>query len=172
MPNEFIKPSVVAREALMVLENNLIMANLIHRDYSSEFVAGVGDTVTIRKPAKFVAHNFTGNIIVQDATEGKEAVKLDHFRDVSFKVTSKEMTLDIRDFSKQLIEPAMMAVAQGVDEDILNVVAEVNNAVTCPRCLMPALAIRCVTQNLAASIPWTRIWTRTRRILWPMHQAR
>ena len=130
MPNEFIKPSVVAREALMVLENNLIMANLIHRDYNSEFVAGVGDTVTIRKPAKFVAHNFTGNIIVQDATEGKEAVKLDHFRDVSFKVTSKEMTLDIRDFSKQLIEPAMMAVAQGVDEDILNVVAEVNNTVT------------------------------------------
>ena len=50
MANTFLTPSVVAREALMVLENNLVMANLVHRDYSDEFVQ-VGDTVTIRKPS-------------------------------------------------------------------------------------------------------------------------
>ena len=56
MPNTLIKPSVVAREALMVLRNNAVMANLVHRDYSSEFVAGVGDTITVRKPTTFVAN--------------------------------------------------------------------------------------------------------------------
>ena len=130
MPNNILTPEIIAREALMVLQNNLIMANLVHRDYDSEFVAGVGDTITIRKPAKFVAHNFTGNIVVQDAVEGKESVKLDHFRDVSFKVTSKELTLDIKNFSEQFLQPALMAIAQSIDEDILNVVAGVNNAVT------------------------------------------
>ena len=32
MANTFLTPSVVAREALMVLENNLVMSNLVHRD--------------------------------------------------------------------------------------------------------------------------------------------
>ena len=130
MANEILTPQIIAREALMVLENNLIMANLVHRDYNNEFVAGVGDTITIRKPAKFVANNFTGNIIVQDAIEGKDTVKLDHFRDVSFKVGAKELTLDIKSFSEQFLQPAMMAIAQSVDEDILNVVAQVKNVVT------------------------------------------
>ena len=46
MANTFLTPSVIARESLIVLENNLIAANLVHRDYSDEFVQ-VGDTVTI-----------------------------------------------------------------------------------------------------------------------------
>lgn len=129
MPNTFLTPDIIAREALMVLENNLIMANLVHRDYSNEF-AKVGDTITVRKPAKFVAKNFTGNIELQDATEGSLPVKLDHFRDVSFAVSSKELTLDIQSFSEQLLQPALMAIAQAIDEDILNVVAKVNNQVS------------------------------------------
>ena len=47
MANTFLTPDIIAREALMVLRNNAVMANLVHRDYSSEFVAGVGDTITI-----------------------------------------------------------------------------------------------------------------------------
>lgn len=129
MANTFLTPDIIAREALIVLENNLIMANLVHRDYSDEFVQ-VGDTITVRKPAKFVAHNFTGTIRRQDATEGSVQVKMDRWRDVSFPVTSKEMTLDIRDFSEQLLSPAMRAIAQAVDADILNEVANISNTVT------------------------------------------
>ena len=54
MANTFLTTDVIAREALMVLRNNAVMANLVHRDYSGEFVAGVGDTITIKKPAKFL----------------------------------------------------------------------------------------------------------------------
>ena len=130
MPNnKFLTPNIIAREALIVLENNLVMANLVHRDYSDEF-AQVGDTVTIRKPAKFVAKNFTGSISRQDASEGSVAVKIDRHRDVSFAVTSKELTLDIKDFSTQLISPAMRAIAQAVDEDLLNEVANVTASVS------------------------------------------
>lgn len=34
----------------------------------------MGDTVTVRKPAKFTAKNFTGTISRQDATEGSVSV--------------------------------------------------------------------------------------------------
>ena len=98
MANTFLTPDIIAGEALVVLENNLIMANLVHRDYSNEFV-NVGGTITVRKPASFVANNFTGSIIRQDATEGSVTVKIGRHRDVSFGVSSKEMTLDIREFS-------------------------------------------------------------------------
>ena len=120
MNNTFLTPEVVAREALMILTGNLVMADLVHRDYSEEFVS-VGDTVSIRKPAKFVAKNFTGTAEAQDITEGSVSVKLDRFRDVTVAVSSKQMSLDIADFSQQVVEPAMQAIAQAIDQDILAV---------------------------------------------------
>ena len=50
MPNTILTPQIIANEALMVLQSNLTMANLVHRDYSADFVK-VGDTITVRKPA-------------------------------------------------------------------------------------------------------------------------
>lgn len=120
MPNNILTPQIIANEALMVLQSNLVMANLVHRDYSKEFVK-VGDTITVRKPAKFVAKNFTGTTSAQDITEGSVPVKIDRFRDITVNVGAKELTLDIKDFSKQVIEPAMQAIAQAVDADLLAV---------------------------------------------------
>lgn len=121
--NKILTPQVIANEALLVLESNLTMANLVHRDYSKEFV-NVGDTITVRKPAKFVAKNFIGEVEEQEISEGSVPVKMDRYRDVTVGVTSKEMTLDIKDFSKQVIEPALTAIAQAVDIDLLTVGVE------------------------------------------------
>ena len=130
MANTFLTPDIIAREALMVLRNNAVMANLVHRDYSDEFVAGVGDTITVRKPAKFTANEYTNSITVQDATEGSVAVKLDKHLDVSFAVTAKQMTLDIKDFSEQLLVPAMQAFADKVDGYLLGLASDVTNEVS------------------------------------------
>lgn len=116
MANTLLTPSIIAKEALMVLRNNAVMANLVHRDYSGEFVGGVGDTITIRTPATFEAKEFTGaSITVQDATEQGVAVKMDKHLDVSFAVTSTDMTLKIQDFSEQFLVPAMQAFANKID---------------------------------------------------------
>jgi hypothetical protein len=115
-----LTPSIIAKEALMQLEANLVMSGLVHRDYSSEFV-NVGDTITVRKPATFVAKNFLGTVEEQALTEGSVAVKMDRYRDITVPITSKEMTLDIKDFSEQVIKPAMSAIATAVDGDVLAV---------------------------------------------------
>lgn len=132
MANTLLTPSIIAKEALMVLRNNAVMANLVYRDYSDEFAA-VGDTITIRKPATFQANEFpnvSGGITVQDATEGSTTVTMDKLLDVSFKVTSKEMTLSIEDFSKQLLVPAMQAFADKVDKYLIGLEASATNRVT------------------------------------------
>lgn len=129
MPNNFLTPNVIAREALMVLRNNAVMANLVHRDYSEEFVSGVGDTITIRKPASFDAKEFDGAIEVQDANEAGVAVKMDKHLDVSFAVTAKQLSMDIKDFSAQLLVPAMQAFANKVDQYLLGLKADVEQSV-------------------------------------------
>lgn len=129
MPNTILTPDIIAREALMVLRNNAVMANLVHRDYSGEFVAGVGDTITIRKPATFSAKEFNGNIEVQDGSEGNVTVKMDKHLDVSFAVTSKELSLDIEDFSRQFLVPAMQAFQDKIDSYLLGLQSDVTNRV-------------------------------------------
>ena len=120
MGNTLLTPDIIAMEALMVLESNLTMAGLVHRDYSNEFVK-VGDTITVRKPAKFVAKNFLGTVEAQDITEGSVAVVMDRYRDVTVNVSSKELSLDIKDFSAQVVTPALQAISQAIDIDLLAV---------------------------------------------------
>ena len=129
MANTFLTPDIIAREALMVLRNNAVMANLVHRDYSDEFVAGVGDTITVRKPATFEAKEYNGSISVQNATETGVEVKMDKHLDVSFAVTSAQLTMDIEDFSAQLLVPAMQAFADKVDKYLLGLKGEITNSV-------------------------------------------
>lgn len=118
MPNTFLTPSVIAREALMVLRNNLVFGGLVHRDYSQEFSAKIGDTVTIRKPATFEAKEFNeaSGIDVQTVTEGSTTVKLDKHLDVSFEITSRELTLSLDEFNERVLTPAMQPFAQKIDE--------------------------------------------------------
>lgn len=129
MANVILTPEIIAREALMVLRNNAVMAKLVHRDYSDEFVGAVGDTITVRKPATFVANEFTGEITVQDATESGVAVKMDKLLDVSFAVTSKQMTMDIADFSAQLLVPAMQAFNDKIDKMLIALESEATSRV-------------------------------------------
>ena len=132
MANTFLTIDMIAKEALMILRKNAVMAGLVHRDYSKEYVAGVGDTITIRKPATFTVKDFVEStgITVQDATEEKQTVKMDKFYDVSFAVTSKDLTMNISDFSEQLLVPAMMAFRDKIDAEIIKVAETATHTVT------------------------------------------
>ena len=46
---------------------------------------------------------------------------MDRFRDVTVEVGAKELTLDIKDFSTQVVAPALSAIAQAIDQDLLAV---------------------------------------------------
>lgn len=153
MANTILTPSIIAKEALMVLRNNAVMSNLVYRDYSDEFAA-VGDTVTVRKPATFAANEYqqAQGITVQDATESGVPVQMNKLLDVSFAVTSKQMTLDIEDFSKQLLVPAMQAFADKIDKALIALESNVTNRVTASAAKADMIAARKFLTNAAAPL--------------------
>jgi len=122
--NTFLTANEIAKESVMRLNNNLVMAGLVHRDFSNEF-ADKGDTVQVRKPATFVAKEFTSSIDVQNIEEDNVLVKLDKIADVSVEVTSKQLSLNIRDFGEQVVQPAMEALAQKIDSDLMELYKDV-----------------------------------------------
>jgi len=130
MANTFLTPSVIGREALMILENNLVAAGLFHRGHTNEFTgAKVGDTISVRGPASFTAAEFSTTTSVQDATESSTSLQLEKHFDVTFAVTSKDWTLELEDFSKQLLEPAVAAIAQSIDAYALDKYIEIPNQI-------------------------------------------
>lgn len=128
MPNTLLTPSIIARQALANLYETMVMAPLVHRDYEADFAGAIGDTITVRKPAVFTAEEYVraAGITIQNATESSVPVVLNHHADVSFAVTSEELTYELQDFNAQLLNPAMEAIAQKVDRDILALRADIS----------------------------------------------
>lgn len=128
--NTFINASVVGRMALAHLYENTVMLPLVNRDWENDFVTGVGDTITIRTPAVLTASDYNGSTIsAQTITETSQTLVMDKHKDVSVRVTSKELALNIVDFSSQVVAPAMEAISQAVDADLLALRSSVSQAV-------------------------------------------
>jgi len=122
--NTLITPTIVAKEALSILRNNCVYKDLVHTDFSGEFVNHVGATVNVRVPASLVAYDFATSITTQNTVETYVPVVLNKFKDVSVVITSKEWSLSLIDFSSQVIAPAMAAIGEAVDADIANTLFE------------------------------------------------
>lgn len=120
MANDFITPSLIAKTALATLYNSTVFAGLVWRDFDADFTGKQGDTTTVRKPAVFEAEEFDRNngITIQNADEDTDTVVLNKIADVSFAVTSEEMTLEVENFDAQLLTPASEAIAQKIDGDL------------------------------------------------------
>ena len=150
MANTFLTVQEIAREALIRLRQNQVMARLVHTDYSNDF-SNRGDTITVRKPATFTANEFTSSISTQDVTESSVPVALDKIADVSVAITSKQMTLNIEDFGTQVLDGAMQAIAQKIDTDIMGLYVDIpyyfGTAGTTPDAKSDITGIRKVLNN-------------------------
>ena len=116
MANTLITPTIIAREALMQLENNLVMGNNVHREYKDEFVK-VGSTVNIRKPVKFEVYDGATRVH-QDAEEANTNIVVDSRKHVSWGFSTQDLTLTIEEYSERYIKPATIALANKVDRDL------------------------------------------------------
>lgn len=116
MANAIITPDIIAKEALMQLENNLVMGKLVHREYKEEFVK-VGATVDVRKPVKFVASDGTARVN-QDVEEASTPFTIDKRKHVSWGFSTQDLTLSIEQYSERYIRPAMIALSNQVDSDL------------------------------------------------------
>lgn len=132
--NTLLTIGQITNEALAVLENQLMFTKHVNREYDDKFGregAKIGQTVDVRKPARFQGRR-TATINVEGFDEDSEAVTLDtqYGCDVSF--TTKELTLDIDDFSERVLKPQIATVANMIDYDGLQLYKDINNHVGTP----------------------------------------
>ncbi len=132
MTQRVLTADVIAKEAIMVLENNTVMANLVYRGYEEEFANGVngyqkGDTISIRRPTDFTVRS--GAVAaIQEVVEGKTSIVIDTQEGVDFKFTSSDLTLKIGDLSSRVIKPAMVQLANSIDRKLTNLYKDVWHA--------------------------------------------
>lgn len=136
MANTTLTADIIAKEALRILDNELVMAKKVFRGYENEFskkVNGyeVGETISIRKPTDFTVRD--GAVMsTQDVTEGKTSITVDKRKGVDFQFSSQDLTLQIGALSERVIKPAMVQLANQVDRDVMDLYKKVPNWVGTP----------------------------------------
>ena len=136
MSNSLLTIDVIAKEALMVLENEIVAAKKVHRGLESEFGNAKngyqsGATVTIKRPTDFTVRS-GANASVQDVIEGSTTITVDQQKGVDFAFSSQELTLNIKDLSERVIKPAMVQLANTIDAAVMALASKVPNWVGSP----------------------------------------
>lgn len=129
--NTTLTADIIAKEALMHLDNNLVFAKQVFRGYENEFskkINGyeVGETISIRRPTDFTVRT-NATMSTQDVTEGKVALTVDQRRGVDFEFTSQDLTLKIGELGTRVIKPAMIQLANSVDTYLAGLYSSVPN---------------------------------------------
>ncbi len=141
MPNTLLTISMITREALRVLTNQLVFTKKVNREYSSKFAvegAKIGSVLNVRRPPRYLGRTGAA-IAIEDATETQVPVTLTTQFGVDISFTSQELTLSIDDFSKRFIRPAVATIANKIDFDGLQLYNTVANSVGTPGTVPSAL---------------------------------
>ncbi len=136
MANTNLTSTIIAKEALMILENECVMGRQVYRGYEGEFDKAPngylpGSTINVRRPADFTVR--TGRTVsVQDVVEGQIPVTVNTQIGIDFQFTTQELTQNIKVLSERVIRPAMVQLANQVDRDLTGLYSSVNSWVGTP----------------------------------------
>ena len=125
-----LEPTIIAKEALAMLENSMVMGRTVHRQYVKEF-RKIGETVTIRKPVKFRVTEARQRV-TSTITEQSTTLEVKTQAHVSWAFSSIELTMSIEEYSERYIKPAANALANSVDVKLAALYKDVHNQVGTP----------------------------------------
>lgn len=119
MANSFIEVKNVARRALPILVDNLVMPMLCYRDYSDTYT-DMGDTIQVKKPPIYEGKDFTvgSTVTLQDINEGSVDVTLDKIATVDIKLNAIEHATNMSEAKliEDFINPAAVALAEKINK--------------------------------------------------------
>jgi hypothetical protein len=118
--NDAFIPEIWAQEGLAILEENMVMANLVHRDFEDS-IKNYGDVVNTRRPGTFqIRRKKDGTVLSQqDASATNVPVKLDQWFYTSFTIKDGEASMSFQDLVDIYLRPGMQTIARGVDRAVL-----------------------------------------------------
>lgn len=130
MANDFLTPDMIAAEALVLLQSNLVATRLYSRRYEADLNPGMkrGDTIRLRRRSQGVVDEYTGSsITIRDIEETSISLTLEKHFDASIRITDRERTLDIVDFSEQVLAPRMIEMGEKIDSFALTKLVDLPN---------------------------------------------
>ena len=116
---------LVAVDALPALVSNLVMGNLVNRDYEPT-LANAGDTVNVPIPPTLVANNIAegGTVQRQNPNLGNAQIVLNTHAEATFQIPDVTKVLAVPDLLKLYMQPAVVAIAERIESDILNLYSQ------------------------------------------------
>jgi P22 coat protein - gene protein 5 len=118
MANTFPTTSVIAKEVLAILENNLAFASGVNRDYQAEFTSNMargyapGQTINIKRPPRYT-YRAGRSAVPQDSTQTTVPLTLSQ-GGTDLWLTSLERTLFAKNMEDYLV-PALATVTNEID---------------------------------------------------------
>lgn len=114
--NNLLTDDVIAKEALRLLKNNLVMAKCVYRNYEKTF-GKVGDTIRLKLPYR--VKSASGRTLVkQPMIDQTIPFKIDYQEHVGLEYTVKDKTLDIMQFSERYLKSGMVQIANKIDRSL------------------------------------------------------
>jgi hypothetical protein len=122
LANAIVK--LVAADALPALVGNLVMGNLVNRDYEPS-LAQAGDTVNIPIAPTLTANNIAegGTVQPQNPTVGNAQIVLNTHAEATFQIPDVTKVLAVPDLLNLYMGPAVAAIAQKIEGDLLGLYA-------------------------------------------------
>lgn len=135
MANSILTPTAVTREILRIAHEKCSFIGTTQRQYDSQFArAGgrIGDSLKIRLPNKYTVR--TGKTLnAQDTSEESVTLTTATQKGVDMVFSSAELTLELDEFSKRVLQPAVATLVSVLEADMLESVSkEVYNHVGTP----------------------------------------
>jgi hypothetical protein len=115
---------LVAADALPTLMGNLVMGNLVNRDYEPT-LAQAGDTVNVPIPPTLVANNISegGTVVTQNPSLGNAQIVLNTHAEATFQIPDVTKVLAVPELLSLYMQPAMVALAEKIETDLLSTYA-------------------------------------------------
>jgi len=118
LANAIVK--LVAADALPALMGNLVMGNLVNRNYEPT-LAQAGDTVNVPIPPSLVANNIAegGTVTTQNPDLGNAQIVLNTHAEATFLIPDVTKVLTVPDLLHLYMQPAVVALAEKIETDLL-----------------------------------------------------
>jgi hypothetical protein len=123
LANAIVK--LVAVDALPALMGNLVMGNLVNRDFEPT-LAQAGDTVNVPIPPTMVANNIAegGTVQTQNPNVTNAQIVLNTHAEATFQIPDVTKVIAVPDLLKLYMQPAMIALAEKVESDLLGLYSQ------------------------------------------------
>ena len=112
----------ITNEVLRLAHEKAAFIGTINRQFDDSFgkASGkIGDTLRIREPARYTRRQNSRVMNVQDSVETSTSLVVATQDGVDMSFNSREMKLDLQDFSKQHLDSAVASMISGIEADVL-----------------------------------------------------